>query len=81
MLPTPDHDFDVINDGYEDMDLEELVFPDKKAKVTKRENEVKETERLDLDKYINSDFELVAETSLQAFAVPNGMKKGQGKAK
>lgn len=37
------------------------------------------TDRLDLEKYINSDFELVAETSLQPFAFPpeNAKKKTQ----
>jgi hypothetical protein len=31
----------------------------------------------DIEKYINSDFELVAETSLQAFTNPMNMKKNK----
>jgi len=34
-----------------------------------KKNKGPESNRMDLDKYINSDFELVAETSLQAFQV------------
>ena len=63
--------------------LEGLVFSDNRE--SKRKATVKggcNTDRLDLEKYINSDFELVAESSLQAFAIngdvnPNTNKKTQ----
>lgn len=71
-----DHDFDIIDDN--DMEgFEGLMYPESKLlkgkeMATRRQNNGGggATDRFDIDKYINSDFELVAETSLHPFAVP-----------
>ena len=67
--------------GFEDEEidgLEELVYQQAikaQGKTTKRNPGDQATERMgDIEKYINSDFELVAETSLQAFTNPMSKK-------
>ena len=62
MHPTVEHDF-IIAD--EELDgLEELVYPER-AKGGKHVATRRDGELYDMEKYINSDFELVAEMSLQ----------------
>lgn len=65
MHPTIEHDFMVAD---EELDgLEELVYPDR-AKSGKQMATRRDGDHFDMEKYINSDFELVAEMSLQPFS-------------
>jgi hypothetical protein len=65
MHPTIDHDFIVADDELNG--LEDLVYPDK-AKGGKQIATRRDGDLYDMEKYINSDFELVAEMSLQPFS-------------
>ena len=79
-MPTPDQGFNQvdIHDGFEDQEveiLEGLVYPNKvvdiRPQFSRRDmvfNNMPGTDRYNAEKFGNTDFELIAESSMKPFA-------------